>query len=122
VRLRLGVVVVVRAPGAIERRLELHRLRVSRRARTTLIEVTVANLGNVTESLHGARAGLSRLKEHRVFAAASAATRDLRPHTTGIIAFRFGRTLHGPMTARVVIPADGDRRRLERTYWIRRAP
>jgi hypothetical protein len=118
VRLRLGVIVVVRAPGEIERRLDLRRLRVARRGRTTVVEVTVANLGNVTESLQGARAVLARARGGRVVAAASAARRDLRPRTTGIVAFRFRRTLHGPLTARVVIPADGSREPSHRTYWI----
>jgi len=118
VRLRLGVVVVVRAPGAIVRRLELRRLRISRRGRATLIEVTVANPGNVTESLQGARAVLSRTKNGPVLAAALAASRDLRPRTQGIVSFQYRRTLRGPMTARVVIPPDGDRSRLERTYWV----
>jgi hypothetical protein len=120
VRLRLGVVVVVRAPGVIVRRLELRRLRISRRARLTLIEVTVANLGNVTESLQRVRAVVSRLDDRRVVATASAAKRDVRPNTSGIITFRFRRTLHGPMTVRVVIPADGGRGTSHRTYWVTR--
>ena len=119
VRLRLGVVVVVRAPGEIVRRLELRRLHPVRRGRATVLECTVVNLGNVTESLRGARAVLAKLKNGREIAAASAPTRDLRPRTGGIFAFRFRRTLHGPMTARVVIPADGSRGRLQRKYWIR---
>lgn len=120
VRLRLGVVVVVRAPGPIVRRLELQRLRVAgRTARPTVLELAVANLGNVTEPLRGARAVLSTAKDGRVVAAAPAANRDLRPRTRGLVAFRYRRTLHGWMTARVVIPADGSRRRLLRTYRIR---
>jgi hypothetical protein len=111
--------VVVRAPGRIVRRLELHALQVTRRGHATLLEVTVANLGNVTESLRSVRAVLSKAKNGRVIAGASAANRDLRPRTRGIVAFRYRRTLHGWMTARVVIPADGGRRRLQRTYRIR---
>ena len=119
VRLRLGVVVVVRAPGRIVRRLEMHGLHVVRRPRATDLELAVANLGNVTEALRGARAVLSKAKNGRVVAAASGANRDLRPRTRGIVAFRYRRTVHGWMTARVVIPADGSRRRLLRTYRIR---
>ena len=120
VRVRLGVVVVVRTPGEIVRRLELRRLRVSHRTRATLVEVTVANLGNVTESLHRVRAAVSRLADRRVVATAVAATRAVRPSTSGIIGFRFRRTLHGPMTIRVVIPADGGRGSFHRTYWVTR--
>jgi hypothetical protein len=119
VRLRLGVVVVVRAPGRIVRRLELHRLQVARRPRSIELELTIANLGNVTEPLRGARAVLSKAKNGRAIAAASAANRDLRPRTRGIVAFRYRRTMHGWMNARVVIPRDGSRKRLLRTYRIR---
>ena len=94
-------------------------LQVARRGHATVLELTVANLGNVTESLRAARAVLSKAKDGRVVAGVSAANRDLRPRTRGIVAFRYRRTLHGWMTARVVIPADGGRRRLQRTYRIR---
>jgi hypothetical protein len=119
VRLRLGVVVVVRAPGKIIRRLEFRALRVVRFRRSTVLELTVANQGNVTEPLRGVRAVLSRTKNGREVAAASAASRDLRPRTSGIVAFRYRPTLHGWVTARAVIPADGSRRRLQRTFRIR---
>jgi hypothetical protein len=119
-RLRLGVVVIVRAPGQIVRRLQLGRLRVARRpSGPKVLELAVANLGNVTEPLRGAHAVLSKAKDGRALASASAPNRDLRPRTRGIVAFRYRRTLHGWMTARVVIPADGSRRRLLRTYRIR---
>ena len=62
VRLRLGLVVVVRAPGRIVRRLELHALQVTRHGHATVLELTVANLGNVTESLRAVRAVLSKAK------------------------------------------------------------
>jgi hypothetical protein len=119
VRLRLGLVVIVRAPGAIARRLELGGLRVARRRRDTVLELIVVNRGNVTESLRRARVVLSKATNGRPVAGALASTRDLRPRTRGILVFRYRRALHGRMTARVLIPADGARRRLQRTYRIR---
>jgi hypothetical protein len=119
VRLRLGVIVVVRAPGAIVRRLQLGPLQIARRGRPGALELSVANRGNVTESLRGARAVLSRAENGRKVATAWAANRDLRPRTRGIVAFRYRRTLHGWMAARVVVPADGGRKRLQRTYRVR---
>jgi hypothetical protein len=92
-------------------------LRFTRYRHATVFELIVANHGNVTESLRGARAVASK-GGHEV-AAASAVNRDLRPRTRGIVSFRYRRMLHGRITARVVIPADGGRRRLERTYRIR---
>ena len=117
VRLRLGLVVVVRAPGAIVRRLGLSAPRIGRSRPVTVLELMIANHGNVTESLRGARATLSR-SGHQV-AASSAATRDLRPRTRGLLTFRYRRTLHGRMAVHVTIPADGGRRRLQSTYRLR---
>jgi hypothetical protein len=118
VRLRLGVIVVVRAPGTIVRHLELGALHVERRGAGGLA-LTVANLGNVTESLRGARAVLSKPKSGRTVATAWAGNRDLRARSRGLVVFRYRRTLHGWITARVVIPADGSRRRLQRMYRLR---
>lgn len=109
---------VVRAPGTIVRHIELGALRVERR-RAGGLALTVANQGNVTESLRGARAVLSKPKSGRMVATARAGNRDLRPRSRGLVTFRYGRRLHGWMTARVVIPADGNRRRLQRMYQIR---
>jgi hypothetical protein len=119
VRLRLGVVVAVRVPGTIVRRLELGALNVARSDRATELELTVVNSGNVTESLRGARVVLSKPRKNHTVAAASASSRDVRPGTRGVIAFRYRRTLHGWLTARVVIPPNEGRRRLQRTYRIR---
>ena len=51
VRVRLGVVVVVRAPGVVVRRLGLGSLRVRRHRGARVLELWVANRGNVTETL-----------------------------------------------------------------------
>ena len=59
VRVRMGVVVVVRAPGTVVRRLELRGLRVTRAGHTRVLEVGVTNRGNVTESISRARSTLS---------------------------------------------------------------
>lgn len=116
VRLRLGVLVVVRVPGAISRRLELGELHVARRLRRTELELTLRNQGNVTESLRGVRAVLSR--RGRQVAASSTSNRDLRPGTSGVVTFRVPRRLRGRMTVRVVIPARDGRKRLEGRYRI----
>jgi hypothetical protein len=119
VRLRLGVVVVVRAPGTIVRRLELDGLHVARRGRQRVLELDLVNRGNVTESLDGARAVISRRNSGRPVVTAFANSREVRPRTRGLLTFRCGRGLHGWFTAHVVIPPDGVRGRLERTYRIR---
>jgi hypothetical protein len=119
VRLRMGVVVVVRTPGKVVRRLELRRLRVARRGRGRALELVVANRGNITESMARARAVLSRARSGRRVATLFATSRELRPRTSGILEFRFRGRSRGRMTVRIVIPAESGRSHLQRTYRIR---
>jgi hypothetical protein len=119
VRLRMGVVVVVRAPGKVVRRLELRGLHVARRGRSRALELVVANRGNVTESLVRARAVVSRARGGRRVGTLVAGNRDLRPRTSGIVEFRLRGKPRGWMTTRVVIPAVPGRSVLQRTYRIR---
>jgi hypothetical protein len=119
VRLRMGLVVVVRAPGRIARRLELRRLRVIRRGRGRALELMVANRGNVTESLVRAVAVVSSARSGRRVATLVAGSRDLRPRTRGVVEFRFRGHPHGVMLAHVVIYAEPGQRALRRTYRIR---
>jgi hypothetical protein len=119
IRLRLGVVVVVRAPGAVTRRLRLRGLRLTRREGRRALELVVVNAGNVTERLLHVRAILSRLSSRRRVAIIVASVRDLRPVTRGLLEFRLRTSATGPVTARVVVPAEPGRRVLRRTYRLR---
>jgi hypothetical protein len=117
VRVRMGVTVVVRVPGAVVRRLELRGLRLARRRRA--LELLVANRGNVTESIHGARVLLAQARTGRRVAMLAASRREVRPHTRGIVEFRYRGHARGRLTARVLVPADRGRRAVSRTYRIR---
>jgi hypothetical protein len=119
VRLRVGVVVVVRAPGMVVRTLELRSLRVARRGRGRALDVLVANRGNVTESLARARAVVSPARSGGRVSVLVANRRDLRPHTSGFLEFRIRGRGHGWVKARVVIPAEHGRSALTRTYRVR---
>jgi len=119
VRVRLGVIVVVRAPGKVVRRLELRRLRAVRHGRRRSLELRVANRGDVTEELALVHVTISRARTGRRLAALVAAQRDLRPRTQGILEFRLRRRLHGAVSARVVIPAARGRTAIRRTYTMR---
>ena len=119
IRLRLGVVVVVRAPGAVTRRLRLRRLRSARRGGRRALELLVVNSGNVTERLLHVRATLSRPASRRRVATIGASVRELRPHTRGLLEFRLRTSATGPVTARVVVPGEPGRRVLRRTYRLR---
>jgi hypothetical protein len=119
VRLRLGVVVVVRAPGTVVRRLRLGPLRLSRRSRGRALELLVVNGGNVTEQLRHARVVLSRLPKKRRLLGAAAVARELRPHTRGLLEFRLRTAARGPVAAHVIIPSEAGRRAVARTYHLR---
>ncbi|HKA26530.1 MAG TPA: hypothetical protein VKD88_04100 [Gaiellaceae bacterium] len=119
VRARLGVVVVVQVPGKIIRRLRLRGLRVDRRGGHRLLELRVANRGNVTETLSRIRVSVVRARTGRRLATLVASMREVRPHTQAIVEFRYRRALRGAVSARVVIPAVSGRSAVRRTYSIR---
>ncbi len=102
VRMRLGVVVVVRAPGTIVRRLEARGLSVMQRGRRRLLELMVANRGNVTESFTRAHSVLTLYRGRRRLTRITADPRDLRPGTSGVLQFRY----HGVVRGRVSVVAD----------------
>jgi hypothetical protein len=117
IQLRLGVVVLVRAPGAVVRRLRLGRLRAARRGGVRALELVVINSGNVTERLRRVRATVSRPVARA--ARISAGARELRPHSRGLLEFRLRPGVHGAVAVRVRVPAEPGRRVLRRTYRLR---
>lgn len=119
VRLRLGVVVVVRAPGAVVRRLKLGPLRLARRGARATLELMVVNAGNVTERLLHARTVIWRRGTRRRLATVLAGARELRPRTRGLLVFPVRTRAHGAVTTRVVIPGEPGRPAVRRTYRVR---
>jgi hypothetical protein len=105
VRMRVGVRVVVRAPGAIVRRLELRELRVRGVGRARVLELLVGNRGNVTETLFRSHVEISLRQAGRAMTLRPA-TRELRPRTSGILQFLDRGRWHGWATARVTIALD----------------
>ena len=107
VRMRVGVRVVVRAPGAIVRRLDLRELRVREAGRVRVIELLVVNRGNVTEALLRNRVELTLRQSGHRQSSARPATRELRPGTRGIVQFVCRGRLRGAVTASVAVALDG---------------
>ena len=101
VRVRMGVVVVVRAPGEVVRRLALRGLRAVRTRRGRLLELVVVNRGNVTESFTRGRTVVSVERDGRRLARLTADGRSLRPGTRGVLQFPLRRRLRGNVLARV---------------------
>ena len=117
--MRMGVVVVVRAPGAVVRGLELRSLRVARRARPRVLELAITNRGNVTESIARSHASLSLYRGGRRIAKLRAEPRDLRPRTRGVLEFLYRGAERGPVTARIEVASDAASRVLRRTFRVR---
>ncbi len=98
--MRVGIVVVVRAPGRIVHRLELRALRLVRgAARARILELLVLNRGNVTEELRRVRASFER--GGRVERSPAPPPRQLRPHTRGILRLVYRGSLRGAVAVRV---------------------
>lgn len=106
IRVRIGVVVVIRVPGKVVHRLEVSGLSVRR----GMLELTVANRGNVVEHIH-AQVVLRRAGQ--LLARLGPIERTLLPHTRARLAFGYRRRFHGAVTAVVDIG------RLRRTLRLR---
>jgi hypothetical protein len=119
IRMRLGVVVVVRAPGRISRHLELRRLRVRRTGARRMLDLVVANRGNVTEVIQHNRLTVTLRRERRVFARLQPASRQLLPRTRGIVQMRYSGRVRGHVRAVVELWSEPGGRVLQRTYGIK---
>ncbi len=118
VRMRIGIVVVVRAPGRVVRRLALGRLSVRRVRGARILELTVANRGNVTETLGAGRVRLA-LRRRGVETPVRSEARELRPRTTGLVQFRYRGRLHGWVTVRARLALEPGRRALTRVFRVK---
>jgi hypothetical protein len=118
VRMRIGVVVVVRAPGRIVRRLTLGGLRVRRAHEARILELWVDNRGNVTEAITSARAQVS-LRRGAASARLRVEGRELRPRTGGVVQLTYRGPLRGWMTARAEIAAQPNLPAVRRSFRVR---
>jgi hypothetical protein len=109
VRMRLGVVVVVRAPGTIVRRHEARGLSVVRYGSRRVLELMVANRGNVTESFTSKRSVLSLFRGGRRLARLTAVPRDLRPGTDGVLQFRYAGAVRGRVSGVADVSSESGR-------------
>ena len=117
VRVRMGVVVVVRAPGTIVRRVALESLRSAGAGRQRSLELAVLNRGNVTESLARGRITIALERGGRRLARLGSQARSLRPGTRGVLRFPLGGRVVGPVLARVDLVTDTGH--LRRVYRLR---
>jgi hypothetical protein len=110
VEMRVGLVVTVRVAGHTARRLALVALRSrafgpGRRGR--IVSVTVANRGDVIESIGGAALELALVQHGRVLARLHNARRKLLPRTNAVVTFRVPARIRGDVVARVSVMRAG---------------
>jgi hypothetical protein len=112
VRMRVGVMVVLRVRGRIVRRLDARGLSVRRHGTLRLLELRLVNRGNVTERLGGDRLRLWLLRRGRKLTTLRPTPRELLPHSTGIAVFPYRGRLRGTVLVRVALspPLRGPRR------------
>lgn len=98
VSVRLGVLVLVRGPGPVRHRIVVAGLRV----RGPTLELALRNAGNVSERV---APRILLYRRGRLVGRMQARPRELLPRSRGVCAFRFPRTVHGPVAARVQVAA-----------------
>ena len=114
VRMRLGVRVVVRVPGKVVRRLLVQSLRVRRSRRGRILDVSLANRGNVTERISPGRARVTLIAGRRVVSRVRLAQREVLPGARAVVSARYRGPTRGRVVARVEI-----RGAAPRSFWIR---
>jgi hypothetical protein len=128
IRTRVGILVLVRVRGTIVRRLELRGLRIQRLRRGHLVQILVANRGNVTERLLGRSVTVSLVRNGRRLTTVPALPRDLLPRTSGQLLVPYRGRLRGPLRAVVHVrplraaldgPGAPELRPLTRSFRIR---
>jgi hypothetical protein len=118
-RMRLGVVIAVRAPGRLVHSLALQGLRVRRHRRLRTLELLMVNRGNVTERLRPNRVSLSLARGGRTLGRLKPEPRDLLPRTRGVLVFRYRGTVRGRVSALARVAYEAGGRTLARAYRIR---
>jgi hypothetical protein len=98
VRMRLGVVVIVRVPGVLVHRVDVRAVRVRRRG---VLYLSVANRGNASERIAPGRLRVTLVRRGRVLARLRTVPRELLPGTRGVVELRYPGRIRGRVAARV---------------------
>jgi hypothetical protein len=101
VRLRVGVIVVLRVQGRIVRRLDPRALSVRHRGDLRVLYLRLVNRGNVAERLGRDGLRLSLFRHGRRVTTLRPRSQELLPHSTGLAMFAYRGPLRGKVLARV---------------------
>ena len=119
VALRVGVVVDVRVPGTVVRRLEPRAVRVVRTGDSRTVEVVVANRGNVSELLRPGGLQVLLRRGSRLVARLRPQGQELLPRTVGIVSVRYRGAARGAVTAIVSLAGAAGRAPAQRRFHLR---
>jgi hypothetical protein len=119
VKMRLGVVVAIRAPGRVVHRLALRGLAVHATGRLRELELLVAKRGNVTEELASNRVLLRIRRGGQAIVTLRGEPRQLLPRTKGVVVFRYGGRARGLASAVVTLGQTSVTPTLQRTFRLR---
>jgi hypothetical protein len=103
IRMRLAVRVSVRAPGRLVSAMSVTGLRVRRMARERVLDVRLANRGNVTAALDRGHLVVMLLARGRPLTRLIAPPREVLPGAEAIVGLRYKGTLRGRVVARVSV-------------------
>jgi hypothetical protein len=101
VRVRLGVVVVLRVPGRVVHRLKLLGISARGLGRRRVLSLRLANRGNVAEVLERGRVQLTLWRRGKVVAKLPAGPRELLPGSRGILEVAYRGPIRGSVICRV---------------------
>lgn len=101
VRVRLGVIVVLRVPGPIVHRLAVLGVSARKAGRGRLLTVQVANRGNVAEPLGGGRVVVTLWRRGALLARLPATPREVLPRTRALVQVVYRGSVRGPVICRV---------------------
>ena len=118
--MQVGVVVTVRVPGRVVRRLDVRGLRSVRHGRRRTLLLAIWNRGNVSEVLPRRRVRVVLRRRGRLLATLLPVRRQILPHAVAVLALRYAGGVRGWVQAAVAIrhPRPGSAI-LRRTYRIR---
>jgi hypothetical protein len=101
VRVRLGVVVLLRVPGRIVHRVKLLGAKATRAGKRRLVTVRVANRGNVAEVVGGGKMAVTLWRRGKLVATLPTTPRELLPRSRGLLDVSYRGPVRGAVTCRV---------------------
>jgi hypothetical protein len=119
VRMRIGLAVSVRVAGRVVHRLTVLDARMRRTGGVRSLDVTLANRGNVAETIGAGGLRITLIQRGRVVAHSSLPRRELLPGSRGIVRLRVAQRISGLTLARVRLRRPGHADWVERRFRLR---